>query len=502
MKKQLLSLKKLTKSFGIKVIVDNVDLIVCEKERIVIIGENGVGKSTLLKIIHDVEDNDECQLTKDPYIITEYIEQEPHFESGLTVEHYFSSAKQSNAAHKMLESFGYHGKKKDALLLSEVASLSGGTQKIVRIAHAFASKAHVLLIDEPENHLDIVARRTLMEAIDDYWGAIIFVSHDRSLINHCANSIIELKNQKLFREDNVDYDDYMELQERRRNNDENAWKAEKKSIEQLENAVRILAKQAFRGTNTAQYQSRKRELLERKIELGMRPKDSKKAIRMNMGDVTKKSGKLILEAQKADFGYEEGKKLFENVSFDIRFGEKVAIMGRNGVGKSTLLKLLTKQLEPTQGSIKEGNEVKIALFDQSGFSLDAEISAVKNLVAHNPMTDTDARGWLGKMLFNSDTMDIAAKSLSGGQKARLRFAMLLSTKPECIILDEPTNNLDPQSWDVLLKACSNFSGTMILVSHDYAFLEGLSMDYFLVLKNNTLMQSFGELDEVIEQLLA
>lgn len=496
-----LQLRDIEKSFSHDPLFTNVNLTLVPGDHVAIIGDNGAGKSTLMRIMAGLEEYDDGTLLYPEWMTRHYVAQEYLGDPKKTAIDLFKKTAKPAKAYEVAAALGLDLNEDTKMANQSMETLSGGQQRIIELSAAIAETPSFLFIDEPENHLDIVARSQLTEILKKFRGCVCVVSHDRYLINELSNKIIEVANRTTRLVSDMSYEQFRDLQRRELAGAQRQWSSEKKAVEKLEKAVVILGKQAFRGTNTATYQERKRELAERQEALsGGKPNDKKRLMRPDLGDVSKKSGKLIVQCEKLSLRYPKSDQdLFTEVDLDLRFGQKRVILGRNGAGKTSLVNILLGKLAPTSGSIKFGNDIKIELFEQS-LNLDQEATPLQLVMDKLDLTETPARSILGRYAFNKDLMDSPIQKLSGGQKARLRFALTFSSNPEFLLLDEPTNNLDPDTWEVLVSHIRDYSGTIVIISHDRAFIEHLDPDRYWMIRKNTIKETNKDLPDLLNQL--
>jgi ATPase subunit of ABC transporter with duplicated ATPase domains len=501
-----ISLKNVEYSIREKPILQGVSFRCSENERLCIFGENGAGKSTLLKILCGQVEADSGIIDKQGHIRFVYVPQEfDHKYKEVTIEGYIKEL----AGDKFLQKVFNYGnelgfnieKNKEALC----GSLSGGQQKIVALSVAFALSPDFLLMDEPENHLDIVSRIELVSLLKDFRGGIIFISHDRLLIDAIATKIGEIAGGKIHISEGG-YDDYIAMKMERIGGLQRQYDAESKRIKQLSSAIVILQQKAFRGKEISAYRRAKEELdgLKKAHKESARPDDKKTKIKLVGTDQSIHSGKLICKMDDGAFGFEKvGKKarsqIFNNANLEIRSGEKIVLLGRNGSGKSTFLKCLTGELPMQKGEMTWRPAVKWAYFDQHA-QFDPEARAVEIVMDKLNAIDEDARTALGKMKFDSDRMNQQVKSLSGGERMRLRFAIVFGLKPDLIILDEPTNHIDEVTWEVLLQACQTSKSTILLVSHDYEFIEAFEPTVFWLIHGQKVEARHKDLNTLLDEI--
>lgn len=538
-----INLKKIEYSYGERHVFSNVSLKCTEKERFCILGENGVGKSTLLKIMCGEIEADAGSIEKTGHIRAVYVPQEFSHESAKkTVAEYIESnvgvsltkrvksialelgfdiEKASGiGALSEVEALNTSKEKKEGKKVSDkigdkpalCGSFSGGQQKILALAVALAGNPDFLLLDEPENHLDIVSRMILIEMLQEYRGGIVFISHDRLVIDSIATKIAELANGEVHVSEGG-YDDYIEDKMARIGGMQRAFDAETKRIKQLENTIVILKQKAIRGKEISAYQRKLAELneLKKSHKENGRPEDKKSKIKIGQGGPGFHDGKLLARVEKLSFKYDDAKAYtFKDISLEIRTGTHIALLGRNGAGKSTFLKCLTGELPANGGTVTWATTydpqamvpekpVTFAYFDQH-MSFDPERKPVDVVMEKLNCFDVEARAALGAMRFDLTRQQTAIGKLSGGERMRLRFAIVFGKKPDFLILDEPTNHIDEITWEVLLSACKLSKSTILLVSHDYEFIQEFKPELFWVIGNQTVTPRWRDLNELLEEM--
>lgn len=497
-----ISVKNIEYAVNEKPILQGISFRCADDERICIFGENGAGKSTLLKIICGEVEADGGRIEKQGHIRFVYVPQEfNHAFFELSIEEYIKEKASETLSKKVAQiakTLGFHVEKhKD----TKCGRLSGGQQKILALSCAFALAPDFLLLDEPENHLDIVSRVELVQLLEEFRGAIIFISHDRLLIDGVATKIGEIVQGKIYISEG-DYDDYIQTKVERIAGLEREHDARTKRIKQLSSAIVILQQKAFRGKEVSAYKRAKEELAALKKEAKENGKSGEAQSRIKIASVDQglHGGKLVLKVVKGMFEFSNPKKrIFDNVDLEIRTGDKVVLLGRNGSGKSTFLKCLTSELALSKGEVSFGNGISYAYFDQHA-QFDPELRAVDIVCQKLNMIDQEARSVLGMMKFDTPRMIAPIKNLSGGERMRLRFAIVFGQKPDLIILDEPTNHIDEVTWEILLEVCKTSKSTILLVSHDYEFIEAFAPNMFWVIHNQTVLPRHKELNELLEEL--
>lgn len=490
-----ITLKNLSKSFQGNTLFEDVSFSVQKGDRIAITGNNGAGKSTLLKIILGTESSDSGRVLREK-VSTMYIPQEFSGDEQQSIIDYLDTSGATERVFDILKQFKVIGDTK--IENGFVHELSGGQKRILEIATALSKAPMFLLIDEPENHLDIKSRAVLTEMLQGYWGGVLFVSHDRYLVNQISNKIVSIQDETAVLMTGKSYEEFMAIQHQNMLGALDSWKAEAREVKKMEANVRMLkARTRYNDSQAKTYQMKKRQLEERREALGKRP-DRKKDVRIEVAGVERKTGKLIFNCTDMDFSYKGNVSMFEKINLDFRFGERVVLLGRNGSGKTTLLKLLRKQIGPTSGDVRVGNEIKIKYIDQTS-TLDGELSPLEHFYNHG-YTEEQARSLMAQFLFTQNEAGSALKNLSGGQQQRFTFLLMFKVAPECLILDEPTNNLDPETWELLLRLINEYSGSLLLVTHDRAFIEQMEQKRFWVLKDKVIKESWDDVSTILKCL--
>lgn len=496
-----IALKNIEYTIADRTILRDVTFRATTRERLCLFGENGAGKSTLFRIItKELEADDGC-IEHKGHIRFQSVSQEfPQDAMTLTVEEYiFSRGSRGvyNKVSSIAEELGYSPtKNKDKIC----KSLSGGQQKILALAVALADRPDFLLLDEPENHLDIVSRMRLIELLQEYSGGVIFVSHDRLLIDAVATKVGELAGGVLAMSEGG-YDEYLALKERRLSGLQRTFDTKRKRLRQVQASLPILAQKAFRGKEVSAYKRALEEVKALRNELGDgRPEHKVTRIGLHTRQDGLHSSKLLLKVDKATFSYTEGgTSLFKDVQLEFRAGDRIVLLGRNGSGKSSFLRLLMRELEPTTGTVSWGTSISVAYFDQHArFAVGATpLSAVQASFDCNEET---AKARLGAVKLDVRRMMLPIEQLSGGERMRVRLALVFGKKPDVVILDEPTNHIDEVTWEVLLDVCKKTESSLLLVTHDYEFIKDFEPTLFWMLHKKTVVPRHKELDTLLEEL--
>lgn len=520
----VLSAKDLTKTYGIDVILQDVSFHVNEGDRIGIIGANGAGKTTLLKMLSGElpHDGGEFYMSADTTI--GYLKQSDNFQSQNTVmeevEAIFSGIEQleremlelsaeisrkseagesGSGLERMLHRYdqmqekfrdmgGYSYKSEINGILSSMAfgedyynkkisTLSGGERTRLALACLLLKKPDILFLDEPTNHLDIGTLKWLEQYLKAYKGTILLVSHDRYFLDQTVNRIFEVENHKLYTYEGS-YSNYADQKRQRRETQMRRYQNQQKEIQRQEEMIRRFKQ---RGTEKLAKRAASREKRLEAMELEERPEALRGKMKLQFYQ-NFKSGNDVLYAEglSKSFGYGSNiKHLFSNVDFDIKRGERICIVGANGVGKTTLLKILMGHLEAGSGRLKVGHNVEFGYYDQEQQLLNNRNTVLEELHdAYRLYTDTELRSILGRFLFQGDQVFLEVGALSGGEKARLSLLKLMLSGSNVLILDEPTNHLDIESKEVFEDALMDFPGTVIVVSHDRYFLNKIPTRIF------------------------
>jgi ATP-binding cassette subfamily F protein 3 len=505
------------KGFGSKTLFEDLNWVIGPEERVGLVGANGTGKSTLLKMLAGLEPLDYGSISSAKSVTTGYLPQDGMSLSGRTVLQECLSAfgplleiekEMETLTHRMGEldpkseeyrqvtdryhrieteyqrCDGYSLEAQTSAVLNGLGfstedanrpteEFSGGWQMRIALAKLLLLKPNLLLLDEPTNHLDLEARNWLEQYLRDYPGSFVLVSHDRYFLDVTINRILELWNKRAYFYPG-NYDRYLTQKEDRRIQLESAYKNQKDRIDHLEAFINRFRYQA---TKAKQVQSRIKEL--DKIERIEIPPEEK-TIRFSFPQPPQ-SGRTVAEFQSVAKSYGE-KRVFEKVSFTVNRGDRIALVGINGAGKSTLIKLLAGAEKPTAGEFRLGHNVQVDYFAQDQYkALDPTARLLDDLTAVAPTALSDQtrlRSLLGCFLFSDDDVFKRIGVLSGGERNRYALARMLLVPPNFLLLDEPTNHLDLRAKDVLLEALQQYKGTVVFVSHDRYFIDKLATRVF------------------------
>lgn len=462
----LLTIKNLTKAYTDKVLFDDVDFSVEEGDKIGIIGINGTGKSTLLKIIAGVEESDKGEYTKGSNVVINYLSQNPDFPEGVTIYDYVIKANQY-----VHDSFNVEGEAKT--ILNELGfldyslpidKLSGGQKKKVALAAALLSKSEILILDEPTNHLDNYMTEWLEGWLKNYKGVLIMVTHDRYFLDLVCNKIVEIDKGKLYSY-KTNYEGFLELKAQReamalstQAKHENILR---KEIAWIQRGAR--ARSTKQKAHIARYEALRDE---EKVQIDETAQISALSTRL---------GKKTIELKNISKSFGE-KVLIDDFEYIFLKDDRIGILGPNGCGKTTLMKMITGQLLPDSGYIEVGDTVNIGYYAQEAEGMDPNekvIDYIKDTAEYIKTEDgyISASQMLEKFLFNGTLQHSKIEKLSGGERRRLYLAKVLMGAPNVLILDEPTNDLDISTLCILEDYLDSFPGILIAVSHDRYFLD-------------------------------
>lgn len=524
-------------TFGTRDLFKEISFVINPKDRIGLVGKNGVGKSTLLKIIAGQQNPTKGTINPGPGETIGYLPQEIHSNSTLSIYdetmtafaevlalekeieeldhelatredyesddymdkinrltechdrvHHLGANKKESEVRKILKGLGFT----DVDMERPMTEFSGGWQMRVELAKLLLTQPDLLLLDEPTNHLDIESIMWLEQVFINYPGAIMMVSHDRAFLDNITNRTIEIVFGKIY-DYKANYTKYFELREERLEQQQNAYKNQQKDIAQQERFIERFKAKASKAA-AAQSAQKRLDKMER-IEFDELDTSS---IQFTFPPAPR-SGDVALRAEHLSKSYGD-KTILKNLEFDILRGEKVAFVGKNGMGKTTLVKMITGQTAGT-GTLKIGHNVEIGYYAQiQEQSLNENLTVfdtIENEATYEWRNVARIRGLLGAFLFGPEDIDKKVKVLSGGEKSRLALAKLLLNPVNLLILDEPTNHLDISAKEVLKEALRKYDGTLILVSHDRDFLQGLTNRTF-EFTNQRIKEHFGDIQEFLD----
>ncbi|MEK3996730.1 ABC-F family ATP-binding cassette domain-containing protein [Psychrobacillus sp. FSL K6-2365] len=509
----VLQVNQITKSFNGEDILTNVKLEVQDRDRVALVGRNGAGKSTLLKIIAGEMSYDSGEIIMPKNIRLGYLEQHAGLESKLTIweemktifSHLINSEKELRSLESQMadptiyedteayarvaatydelqlafnEAGGYRFESDIRSILhgmqffpddydKPVQALSGGQKTRLALAKMLLSKPDLLILDEPTNHLDIQTLSFLENYLKNYSGAVLIVSHDRYFLDQVVNFVYEVSRHNVVRYVG-NYSSYLTQKAKNYELDRKKYEKQQEEKAKLEDFV---SKNLARASTTKMAQSR-RKVIEKTDWMESPDGDEKSA---SFGfTIDRPSGNDVLRLEQIAVGY-PNKTVSSNISFSVYKQDRIALVGPNGVGKSTLLKTIMKQLNAADGKIQYGTNVQFGYYDQEQAALTGNKTALQELWDEWPlMNERDVRTVLGRFLFSGDDVQKTVSTLSGGEKARLALAKLMLLKANTLVLDEPTNHLDLDSKEVLENALLDFPGTIIFVSHDRYFINRIA----------------------------
>lgn len=529
----ILQANKIERSFAGEVLFDNINLQVDERDRIALVGKNGAGKSTLLKILVGEEEPTSGEINKKKDISLSYLAQDSRFESENTIYdemlHVFNNLRRTERQLRQMElemgeksgedldklmsdydrlsenfrqagGFTYEAdirailngfKFDESMWQMKIAELSGGQNTRLALAKMLLEKPNLLVLDEPTNHLDIETIAWLENYLVNYSGALIIVSHDRYFLDKVATITLDLTKHSLDRYVG-NYSRFVELKEQKLVTEAKNYEKQQKEIAALEDFVN---RNLVRASTTKRAQSRRKQL--EKMERLDKPEAGKKAANMTFQS-EKTSGNVVLTVENTAIGY-DGEVLSQPINLDLRKMNAVAIVGPNGIGKSTFIKSIVDQIPFIKGEKRFGANVEVGYYDQTQSKLTPSNTVLDELWNDFKLTpEVEIRNRLGAFLFSGDDVKKSVGMLSGGEKARLLLAKLSMENNNFLILDESTNHLDIDSKEVLENALIDFDGTLLFVSHDRYFINRVAT-HVLELSENGSTLYLGDYDYYVEK---
>ena len=529
----ILQANKIERSFAGEVLFDNINLQVDERDRIALVGKNGAGKSTLLKILVGEEEPTTGEINKKKDISLSYLAQDSRFESENTIYdemlHVFDDLRSTEKQLRQMElemgektgadlenlmsnydllsenfrqagGFTYEAdirsilngfKFDESMWQMKIAELSGGQNTRLALAKMLLEKPNLLVLDEPTNHLDIDTIAWLENYLINYSGALIIVSHDRYFLDKVATITLDLTKHSLDRYVG-NYSSFVEQKEQKLLTEAKNYEKQQKEIAALEDFVN---RNLVRASTTKRAQSRRKQL--EKMERLDKPEAGKKSANMTFHS-DKVSGNVVLTVENAAIGY-DGEILSEPINLDLRKMNAVAVVGPNGIGKTTFIKSIVDQIPFIKGEKRFGSNVEVGYYDQTQSKLTPSNSVLDELWNDFKLTpEVEIRNRLGAFLFSGDDVKKSVGMLSGGEKARLLLAKLSMENNNFLILDEPTNHLDIDSKEVLENALIDFDGTLLFVSHDRYFINRVAT-HVLELSENGSTLYLGDYDYYVEK---
>lgn len=482
----LLNVEKMSKSFTDKILFDQVTLGINEGDKIGVIGINGTGKSTLLKIIAGLEDTDEGSVIKGKAVRIEYLAQNPVFDENMSILQNVITGKKAEEEYRNLEGEAVTMLQKLGIedVQGRVDILSGGQKKRVALVRTLLTPAEILILDEPTNHLDNDMAEWLEEYLNKYRGAFIMVTHDRYFLDKVTNKIVEIDKGSIYTYI-ANYTKFLQLKAEREDM-EMATERKKKSLYRMDLEWMMRGARA-RSTKQKAHIQRFEELRDRKVI------EKDKAVELNA--LSSRLGKKTIEINHITKAYDE-RILIKDFSYILLKNDRIGIIGPNGSGKTTLLKIITGNLEPDEGYVETGETVKIGYFSQENEYMDQNLKVIeyiRNVAEYIETSEGSATAsqMLEKFLFTGAMQYSQISKLSGGEKRRLYLLKVLMEAPNVLILDEPTNDLDIQTLTILEDYLDNFDGIVITVSHDRYFLDRIVTRIFAFEGKGKLTQYEG-----------
>ncbi|WP_141436279.1 ribosomal protection-like ABC-F family protein [Bacillus cereus] len=513
-KMTICSVNNVTKSFGGNIIFENISLEIKNGERVGLVGRNGSGKTTIFQLLTGMENSDAGAIHMKKGTRIGHVAQIPKFDEDMTVYDVLSSAfkaekeleqemhvleknmaeeQEPSALQKLMERYGViqekftflggyeieanitkvaNGLQVTELFPRSFMELSGGEQTKISLAYMLLQKPDLLLLDEPTNHLDLFAVEWLEQFLKEYTGTVMVISHDRYFLDEVVTKIFDLEDGEIHVY-HTNYSQFVEEKEERLLQEFQAYQEQQKKIKKMKEAIKRLrewANQANPPNEGLHKRARNMERALERIEKLKRPILERKQMGLQF-EGQERSGKDVVVMKGVSKGFAD-RSLFEHANLHVRFQERAAIVGRNGTGKTTLIKLLLEEIEPDAGEIRIGSSVKIGYLSQHAYGnmKSNVLEAFRECVA---VTEGEARHILAKFLFYGPAVFKKVTQLSGGEKMRLRLAQLMYQDINFLILDEPTNHLDIESREVLEEALEQYNGTILAVSHDRYFLNKL-----------------------------
>jgi len=494
----LIQLNNISLTFGENPLFSNVNLVVDRADRIALVGRNGCGKSTLMKVLAGSVEADSGSRIMSPGTNLSYMEQDPDMRNFNTLGDYASSSLTSHETYK-LEAFS-SGLKLN--LDSPVVSASGGEKRRASLAKLLAEEPEVMLLDEPTNHLDIEAIFWLEAELKRIKSAFILISHDRTFLSALSKSTVWIDRGETRRQ-NKSFGAFEDWRDR-------LWEEEDVARHKLNQKIKTEARWAVEGISGR----RKRNMGRVRALKSLRSDRSSQIIRQDVAsmvlETNTKSGRQTIVANKISKSFENN-QIITDFSLKVGSGDKIAIVGPNGAGKTTLLNLLTGQMKPDKGTVKLGTNLRTAVFDQNREVLNLDSTLWESLTDSSETevigkgdfvnvrgTPKHVVGYLKDFLFSEDQLRSPVSSLSGGEKARLMLARIMAKESNLLVLDEPTNDLDIETLDLLQELIADYEGTVLLVSHDRDFIDRVATTTIAIRENEAVVYAGGWTDYLIQ----
>ncbi|MFM7318027.1 MAG: ATP-binding cassette domain-containing protein, partial [bacterium] len=493
----LIALKQISHTFGGPKLLDAADFSIARGERVCLLGRNGEGKSTLMKIISGGLKPDEGEIVRQQGLRIGQLPQDVAAGTSGTIAEVVADGLKTIEPGISADDY------RVTTILSRLdlpgdqtfAELSSGMKRRVLLAQSLVAEPDLLLLDEPTPHLDIEAIATLEEYLAKYSGAVLFITHDRAFLERVASRIVELDRGRIFNWD-CNYRAFLERREQ-------AWAAEARQEALFDKKLALeeaWIRQGIKARRTRN-EGRVRALKAlREEHAKRRSRQGTARIEVQEAD---KSGLMVIEAKAAGFAYDPDCPIIKSLDTMICRGDKVALIGPNGCGKTTLLKLLLGQLSPQSGSIRQGTNLQIAYFDQVKESLDDEKTVQQNVSEYDMIRingqERHIIGYLQDFLFSPERARSQVKYLSGGERSRLLLARLFTQPANVLVLDEPTNDLDLETLELLESLLVDFSGTVLVVSHDRAFVNNVATSTLFIDTDGNVKEYDGGYDDFLRQ---
>ncbi|ORX24490.1 thiamine ABC transporter substrate-binding protein [Thermoanaerobacterium sp. PSU-2] len=530
----IISANNVNLSYGINSILENISFIVNEGDKIGVVGDNGAGKSTLFKLIVKDLQPDIGNISM-PLISVGYLEQNAYIISNKSIydevktvfqdienleneikklEKLIADTKDESKLYKLLDEYskltdeynkkeGYSVDSKVRGVLiglgfsqeefdKPVSTLSGGQKTRLMLAKALLKDPDLLLLDEPTNHLDIPSIEWLEQYLRFFRGTVMVISHDRFFLDRIVTRIFEIENKTLKSYDG-NYTEYVKKKNEEISIMMKAYEEQQKEIKRIQEMIMIQKNR--RREKSVKMAESKQKLLD-KMEKIDKPSINNETIKLSF-DFIEKSGNDVLKVSDLSLSFD--KPVFHNISFEVYKGDRIAILGPNGVGKTSLLKTIVGEIANYEGSISLGTNVSIGYYQQEFSNLNDEKTIIDEIWDENPyLTQTEVRTMLGSFLFSGDDVFKQIGKLSGGEKARVSLLKLILSKANFLLLDEPTNHLDLKSKEVLEKALLDFGGTLLFVSHDRYFIDKIATKV-LEMSSDSIKEYYGNYSYYVEK---
>lgn len=516
-----LKAENISKSIGGNQIFTNLNIEVQTGEHVALVGRNGCGKTTLFRLLAAIEQPDKGRIIKAKNDKVGYLHQIPNFPDKTVYEVLYEAFTEliqmqmrlqqleqqmmHDVTEKLLHQYGElqeqfilrggyeidakissvtNGLRIHALTSSPFEELSGGEKTKVLLAQIILQQPNILLLDEPTNHLDLAAIEWLENYINYFNGTVIIISHDRQFLNNVAQKVFEIEDGEIWTSQG-NYDAYLHNKELKVEQQFATYQEQQKKIQKIKESIRRLRQWANEASPPNPDLYRKAKVMEKmleRIELVRKPKNEKTMkLQLHAND---RSGKEVFELKNVMHGFAED-ILFIDVNLSIYWKDRLAIVGNNGTGKSTLLKILLQQITPISGKVRQGSNVKVGYLAQQFDTFNPTTRLIDAFREELTLSEGEARPILAQFMFYGHDVFKRVSDLSGGEKMRLRLAQLMHQKCNVLILDEPTNHLDIESREVLEETLEKFNGTIIAISHDRYFLQKI-FSKMAWLENQTL----------------